>query len=311
MGNGWLGRKGDSYTDFVLDAAVDERVFATFRRQPVYRSIVETLSAEQGAEFLSAIDDPLVRRLCLASAAADCVGGPTTFPYEGVALSPTTLRYGKVLCDLQRFFPKYPRMRRIVEIGVGYGGLARLVWEHHLLAETMLETYVGIDLAPVAMLARRYMDLCTSGNNVIFLASEDTAVEDWDLVISNYAFSELDRTLQESYLARVLENASAGYLTMNTGLWSGTAFGHACFTVEELLERLPNAVLAPDRPESATSNYILAFGDHALGAGTPLEEIRAGSSRLIAEREARRAERRSLRGLFRRATSGIAAVLAS
>lgn len=301
MLNHWVGRKGESYTDFVQDAAVNDTAFATFRRQPVYRSIVETLTAEQGAAYLDRIDDALVRRLCLSSADADRVGGAQTFLYDGVPLAPTTLRYGKVLCDLSRCFPRFGSFRRIAEIGIGYGGLARLVWEHHRAAGTALETYVGIDLAPVARLAQRYLDASARGTRVTFVGSDEAPRADWDLVVSNYAFSEFSNELQEDYLSRVVERATSGYLTMNSGLWSDEAFGHECLTVEALLHRLPNAVLMPDAPETATENYIVVFGEHGLGAGTPLVDIRQRSRALIAARAARRAERKSLRGLLRRA----------
>lgn len=289
MQNGWIGKQGESYSDFVLNAATNEKTFAAFRRQPIYRSIVETLSAEEGAAYLSMIDDPSVRALCLASAPADRVGDPQTHPYDGVLLSPTTLRYGKVLCDLRNFFPQFHRMTDIVEIGVGYGGLARLVSEYRNQSRAALNRYIGVDLRPVALLARRYLETCGSGANVTFVASEDLPATKCDLVISNYAFSELGKAVQEDYLARVVGLASSGYLTMNSGLWGAEAFGHDCFTVEELLQRLPNAVLAYDRPDIATANYIIVFGEHELGEGVPLADIRLHSRELIAEREARRA----------------------
>lgn len=305
MRQDWIGRQGETYSDFVRRAAAHETIFATFRRRPVYRSIVETLTAEEGAAYLSAIDDAGVRALCLASARADRVGAPRTHLYDGVPLSPTTLRYGKVLCDLRNFFPQFHRMTDIVEIGIGYGGLARLVCEYRAQASTALERYVGIDLAPVVALARRYLDACASAPQATLVDSDRIPAVGWDLAISNYAFSELGKAVQEDYLARVLDRASAGYLTMNTGLWGGEAFGHDCFTAEDLLRRLPNAALVADRPEVATENYIVVFGAHGLGAGVPLADLRERSRALIAARAARRARRRSLQGILERIVGAI------
>ncbi len=306
MRQDWIGRQGETYADFVQSAAADEKIFATFRRQPVYRSIVETLTEDEGATYLRAIDDAGVKALCLASARADRVGSPRTHLYEGVPLSPTTLRYGKVLCDLRNFFPHFHRMTDIVEIGIGYGGLARLVCEYRAQAPTALERYLGIDLAPVVLLARRYLDACASAPQATLVDSDRIPAARWDLAISNYAFSELGKAAQEDYLARVLDRASAGYLTMNTGLWGGEAFGHDCLTAEDLLRRLPNAALVADRPEVATENYIVVFGAHGLGAGVPLVNLRKRSRELGAEREARRARRRSLRGIWERFVGSLA-----
>ena len=40
----------------------------------------------------------------------------------------------------------------------------------------------------------------------------------YDLVISNYAFSELPMLVQQAYIRKVLAYCTRGYLTMNTGI---------------------------------------------------------------------------------------------
>ena len=39
----------------------------------------------------------------------------------------------------------------------------------------------------------------------------------WDLVISNYAFSELAIDLQKLYFNEIISNSDNGYMIMNTG----------------------------------------------------------------------------------------------
>jgi len=41
--------------------------------------------------------------------------------------------------------------------------------------------------------------------------------KNWDLYISNYAFSELPSKLQEIYFERVIPNSKEGYMTINSG----------------------------------------------------------------------------------------------
>jgi putative sugar O-methyltransferase len=296
----WVGDKGAQYADFVARAASDARVFSTFRRQSIYKSIVETLDGQEGKQFLDVIADERVRQICLASEAADRIGAPHTFRYEGAMLAPTTLRYGKVLCDLLSAFPHFLKLKSMAEIGIGYGGQARIISEYCAAMPGELETYTCIDLAPVLELARRYLDNFHLLPQMRFCTRIEIPQQSrFDLAISNYAFSELDRTLQENYLRGVLLKSRSGYLTMNTGLWNGEAFGHACMRVEELLETLPNAVLMADEPASATSNYIIIFGEHEA-AGMPLAEIRQRSEELIAARQAKRAARKSLKGIIKR-----------
>jgi hypothetical protein len=78
-----------------------------------------------------------------------------------------------------------------------------------------------------------------------------------DLVISNYAFSELPRPLQDRYLQRLMLKARRGYLTMNSGK-DQSARGE--ITAQELCDLIPGCVLLPEEPLTARNNYILAWG---------------------------------------------------
>ena len=42
-----------------------------------------------------------------------------------------------------------------------------------------------------------------------------TGLEDYDLVISNYAFSEIDLRTQTEYFEKIIKKAPHGYMTMN------------------------------------------------------------------------------------------------
>jgi hypothetical protein len=56
---------------------------------------------------------------------------------------------------------------------------------------------------------------------------ENLAPTEYDLVISNYAFSELPRDVQINYVKSVLAPSKRGYLTMNSGRsdWTGRSAG--------------------------------------------------------------------------------------
>ena len=297
MSDAWIGEKGLLYSDFVVAAAQNSDVFSTFRRQKIYRSIVETLDADEGEAFFDAIEDPIIRSLCLKSAPFDKIGSPLLGTYDGVQLSPTTPRYGKVISDLKNFFPHFDAFKEIVEIGVGYGGLVRLLSAYKRETGSALERCIGLDLPSVALLAGRYIEECGGAAEAQFTTLENVSLDRCDLVVSNFAFSEFSKSLQKEYLENVIMKARSGYLTMNTGLWRPFGFDHECYSVEELLSVLPNAALAYDRPASATENYILVFGDHRLGDGVSLEDIRAESQRSIDERKARRSRLRFFRNL--------------
>ena len=187
-------------------------------------------------------------------------------------LSPTTLRYAKVLQDLTRFFPAFRRFGSIAEIGVGYGGQARFISDYVAAVGGVVKTYDLIDMLPVTLLSQNYLDNFRLRFACRFMTKSQIPRDGaWDLVISNYAFSEFDRDLQTEYLENVLLQSRCGYLTMNTGLDGFNPWNPNSYSVEELLTLLPNAAILAEQPKTGPSNYILVFGEHACVGVKPAE----------------------------------------
>jgi hypothetical protein len=294
MQRNWTYDDGGDYVHFIWRAAMDAKVFATFRRDPRYVAVVETLQPEIGRICLDLIVDPIVRQVCLEAGTADTIGGAITHPYDGVRLAPTTLRYGKILCDLIRLFPQFGLIEHIVEIGIGHGGQARMIAEYAARAAKSLKCYTCLDLLPVLHLTRQYLEHFALRPQFRFLSKLELPVDGHcDLAISNYAFSELSRSLQENYLDRVLLHAEAGYLTMNSGLWRGELQGCECLPVEMLLAKLPNAALLFEEPLTAPDNYVIVFGQHGAGGGASLDDVRS-RARMRATQVTPKKERRNL-----------------
>lgn len=98
----------------------------------------------------------------------------------------------------------------IAEIGVGFGGQASLI--------SLLESPISFtlyDLPPVLELSSRFMESLDIQGDFRFLDSRIPTKSVPDLVISNYAFSELNRDIQDEYLNKVILNAARGYITWN------------------------------------------------------------------------------------------------
>jgi hypothetical protein len=244
----------DAYTSFCARAASDDRVFARFKREPVYREVLEHVTCERGAGYLErlASDSPELVELFDRFRANDRLGSPQTCAYGQYGrFSPTTLRYVKVLSDLQRLFGRLDGMR-IVEIGCGYGGQCFVV---HAAASPA--AYTLVDLAECSSLQQKYLErLGVSGAR--FVRADELADEaaEYDLAISNYAFSELRRDVQEQYLERILQHTPRGYVTCN---WISPPEFRS-FSREELLEAIPGATFLPELPRTAEANAILVWG---------------------------------------------------
>ncbi|MGI9659181.1 MAG: putative sugar O-methyltransferase [Gaiellaceae bacterium] len=251
------------YTSFCREASQRADVFATFRRAPVYNQILEHTTEAQGSEYL----DVILRRYAHlaehfeAFRGNDRVGAPRTFEYgEHGAFSPTTLRYIKVLGDLERLFGDLGSMH-FVEIGVGYGGQCRIIDAYGGFG-----SYCLVDLAPCLDLAHAYLDEFETTDAVRYCTMEDIdEALDGDLLLSNYAFSECTRAIQQTYLEKVLLRCARGYLT-------GNAISPArfrSFTQAELLDRLPDAAVEPEDPKTHDGNYVVVWPAASTNAAVP------------------------------------------
>src|ERR1700686_5317941 len=112
------------YSEIARRAAQNDRAFAKFKRNPFYCSILEHVSARQGAQYLEQVQKkwPQLIDEIEKFKVNDEVGDPICFTYPRVGqVSPTTLRYLKVACDLRELFGELNAFH-IAEIGCGYGG---------------------------------------------------------------------------------------------------------------------------------------------------------------------------------------------
>ena len=101
---------------------------------------------------------------------------------------------------------------KICEIGVGYGGQARII----LAKFPQVASYTLIDLQSALNLSEKYLSYFSDIQADLRLKTLDNlGDDDYDLVISNYAFSELSRAIQELYLAKIINRSKHGYITYN------------------------------------------------------------------------------------------------
>lgn len=242
----------EAYPQLCLQASRDDRVFADFRRNPIYNEILEHVTEEQGRQYLDLIArDPDLLGAMDEFRRNDLYGNPRTHTYPSAgAVSPSTLRYIKVLADLKEHFRTLDDLD-ICEIGVGYGGQCRII-----NAYFKPRTYGLIDIAPALALARRFLGNYTLSAKISFLTMEELEPRDCDLVISNYAFTELPRSIQDVYLTRVILRAARGYITYNE--ISPAHFGS--YKANELLKLMPGSRRLGEEPLTHPKNCIIVWG---------------------------------------------------
>jgi len=248
---------GGDYVYFVRKAISNYKLFINFKRHPSYQAILEHVNKEDGEKYLEIIKNqsPSLLRNIDNYKANDLIGNPIKHIYPEIGeISPTTLRYLKVTSDLSRLFNNCLG-EKVVEIGVGYGGQLLIndrtfdIKEYHLF-----------DLPPVLILVSQYLESfilnCAYKINTL---NQSNGEQEFDLVISNYAFSELPEQLQRVYIKKVLSKSKKGYLTMNSGV-EGSTYKHNHLSLSELRELLPSFEIIEENPLSSPNNYIIIWG---------------------------------------------------
>jgi putative sugar O-methyltransferase len=248
------------YVAAVEEALSSRRHFARFKRDARYNAILEHLSEAQGEAYLRLVRAHapwlLDERHLAAFRRNDALGAPRTYDYGRPVgrMSPTTLRYVKVAADLLTLFD-FSGINSIAELGCGYGGQTLIL---DAAVERPLEFHL-FDLPPVLALSSRYLEShVLRGSYQCHTLNQVRGTESYDLVLSNYAFSELPRHLQLRYFTKVVSRARRGYMTMNSGAEPEPRSD--CLRIEELTAMLPDAKVLAEEPLTAPHNRIVVWG---------------------------------------------------
>lgn len=237
------------YPSFCEEASKNAEVFKTFRRHPDYISIVETVSQDDGRKYLQMAlqRTPMLEKHLKYFQSSEGVGSPFVYPYRSKwyskkrLFSPTTLRYIKVLSDLIFLFGNLNQMK-IIEIGGGYGGLCKIISDCF-----SFKRYILVDLKPALDLSRRFLSYFRVPN-VEFQSQQDIEAkipEQFDLVISNYAFTEIRRDIQDIYMEKVLKRSARGYMLCN---WKTHSWMNNQVNESLLKEAIPELMIIKNDP---------------------------------------------------------------
>lgn len=242
------------YLSIVAAANEDSEAFSRFRSNAAYLTILEHVTYAQGLSYLRVLS----RNVPSGSLSIErvlefnSIGSPLTFKYRGLgdSVSPTLLRYLKVAQDLKSLFGDIADLS-VAEIGVGFGGQTVVNAATAGVKKVML-----FDLPEVLQLADKFISSFELNIKTESLDGRLPASRTADLVISNYAFSELRREVQELYLDAVVSKCSRGYITWNQ-LSQNTLGG---LTEAELMSRIPGSRMFDEVPLTGKGNSIIVWG---------------------------------------------------
>jgi len=221
-----------NYPDFCKIAAEDDRVFKTFREAPIYIETLEHVSYKYATQYVDKIlnnkNDIVMKNLELFKT-NDLYGTPQIKNFDKAIgrVSPTTTRYISILNDMINIFGDMSGWS-FSEVGAGYGGQCKIIHNAFDVKE-----YIIVDLDEPMMLIKKYLSKFDISPKLI--SAKDLTNKSSDLFISNYAFSECNREIQELYLENLAKNAKNGFMLCN---FISNRFKVKSYTLQELTAKI-------------------------------------------------------------------------
>jgi len=240
-----------NFLSAVAEALRDSSAASRFRSNVAIIATYDHVSRTQGLACLLAIVGRGGQERLKDLADVSDFGRPIKFHYPELGrFSPTVLRLAKTALDLEFFFPDLSK-HQITEIGVGFGGQA-IALNRFFGARR----FVFYDLPEVNQLASRTLDFFTRGVDLVLHDGRRPVPIESELLVSNFAFSELEPKLQAAYLEKVVLRAKRGFMHYNT--LSERSLGG--YSVKEISDMLPGSVLLPEEPATNPGNVTLVWG---------------------------------------------------
>lgn len=251
------------YPAFCKTAAQDEIEFQNFKRVPIYNLVQEYSTYEEGHDYLVQILSkyPFLLDKLEQFRKNDSFGNPKVFNYPFVGFfSPSTLRYVKVAGDLKKHFGDLNEYN-VIEIGGDYGG------QYKILSDIFqFNSYTIVDLPECLELAKKCLEKQGLYGVKYITPDKISDLGQYDLVISNYSFTEFTRNYQKRFLQKIFKKSKNGYLTCN---FYPKHFGVKSIPKDELVHSLSSLGLnleeLPEEPPTGKDNFILIWKESGEG----------------------------------------------
>jgi len=231
------------------EAVASEEAFRHFRRSWFCLRMIDTCQKSQGWQFLYFISHhyPHLLNHLDQFRENDLIGNPLIESFDQFGFfCPSTLRYMKIAGDLEALFGDL-NGKTVVEIGGGYGGQCRI-----LSTLFSFKEYILVDLPEVLELAKKCLEKWGVKNVRYVTPDQIPLAKTYDLLISNYAFSECSYKTQVEYTEKLLKHSKSGYMICND-------FGY--FRKQTFKEYFPamNFQFTPEIPQTGSSNYVISW----------------------------------------------------
>lgn len=247
------------YLDLCSNAASDIEIFNNFRNLPDYKNILEHVDKDLAIKYyknikqISSLSDQDIFKICDKLSK---VGKPELVKIINTQnpISTTSLRYLNVALQIKNEF-KQKNFERVIEIGPGYGGQSIILEEFF-----MIDHYSFIDLPEVNELIKKFVGASSVNFNYnTGILEDDFNDKKYDLVISNYAFSELNSKLQKKAINEIINNSKFCFMINNSQSFiNDPKYKSLKFlSQKELLTSIKNSYIKKEEPLTADNNYLI------------------------------------------------------
>lgn len=224
------------YSNICKLCSENDVVFNNFKSNKIYNGILEHVNYELGIKYLDLLYTKFSNYINNINfdkiLENDRIGNPTKYNFveyiikynlklNTTFISPTTLRYLVIGLDILYNYTKNNKNQSldIIEIGGGYAGQCKIIYDLANIFNIVINSYTIIDLENVIKLQKKYLNI-VGDYKVNFISSNNInssiLLHKYDLFISNYALGELmPISLQDLYINLVVSKSLNVYIIWN------------------------------------------------------------------------------------------------
>lgn len=236
-----------NYLSACKEASENEEKFNQFKTDDRYTAILEHVSKKIADSYFKSVlenNAELINNKSFYD--NDNFGSPILNLFNSgrvhARCSNSTMQYIGVLSNLIKEFGSLDNMS-MVEIGGGYGGQCVIIQ-----GVFDIKSYTIIDLLEPTLLQKKYLSKFKE-NKSETATVEGLPIKEYDLVISNYALTEILEPLQTEYVKNILLNSKHGYITCNGNINA----------VDLIKEKFSTFKISNDIEGEKESNYIITW----------------------------------------------------
>lgn len=227
------------YVSRCEQCAIHEKEFNLFRKTEPIQTVIDGVEEKAARKYIGLATKicPELRSYFDKFRASDKHGSPVVYNLgEYGKFNGSTARYIYFLAEMIELFGSLDAMN-IVEIGGGYGGQCKIIMDCF-----EVKSYTIVDLLPVLKLQHRYLNKFDYKNIAFKQMKELKKNYSYDLIISNYAFTECHKKIQETYINKIVTKSKRGYIKCN---FMSHNIGFPQLTKKELLKHIKRASIFP------------------------------------------------------------------